>query len=352
MTDEFEVILDRCVADLVAGRATIQSCLRRYPVYADQLGALLKVVERTQTISLPAPLADDKRRVLETRLLRRAGQLRPAPVPQPSLARRPVWRRGFTLALASLIVVFLLFGSVVGASAASVPGDVLYTVKRATEQVRLTLASEPQKVDLYLEFAQRRFQELRILTGRGEVSKDLLVQMSGDTSLVLEQVPALPPQEQQAVLTSLKTFQDQQLQVLEDLASSVQGDTQAAVMAALADSTAKRKQAVELLAGAAPESGPAGNSAGAPSPTLPLPETESSHGNPSAKPDSTDKAGPQGPKATKVPPAVAPQQKPTPRAEHTPPGQSKQSSSQVPPGQAKQLMHQAASEKPTKAPSK
>jgi hypothetical protein len=263
-----------------------------------------------------------------------------------------VWRRRVALALASAIVVFLLLGSAVSVSAASVPGDFLYPVKRATEQVRLTLASEQQQVNLYLEFARQRLQELRTLKDRGEVSKDLLAEISSDTALVLERIPVLPQQNQQALLTSLTYFQDQQLQVLEDMASSVQGDAQTTVREALADSAAKHKQAVDLLAGAASDNNPAAGSPQGSSPTG-VAATRPAQGHPAVKPESTDTAEPQvtvTPRATRVQPSNP--HKSTPEVEHTPPGQVRQSTPQSPPGQVRQSTTQPPPEKPVKTPKK
>jgi hypothetical protein len=352
MPDDFEVILDHCLADTAAGRETIDSCLRRYPAQSGQLAKLLQIAERAREAPPPAPLPLDKRRALESRLLRRAGQLRSKPVLRPTAPRAPVWRRRVALALASAIVVFLLLGSAASVSAASVPGDFLYPVKRATEQVRLTLASEQQQVNLYLEFARQRLQELRILKDRGEVSKDLLAEISSDTALVLERIPVLPRQNQQALLTSLTYFQDQQLQVLEDMASSVQGDAQTTVREALADSAAKHKQAVDLLASAASDNNPAAGSSQGSSPTSAA-ATRPAQGHPAVKPESTDTAEPQvtvTPRATRVQPSNP--HKSTPRVEHTPPGQIRQATPQSPPGQARQSTPHSPPEKPVKTPKK
>ncbi len=336
MPDDFEVILDRCLADMAAGRATIDSCLRRYPAQGEQLAVLLRIAERVRDAPPPAPLPTDKRHALESRLLRRAGQLRSKPAPRPS-----VWPRRVALALASFIVILLLLGSAVSVSAASVPGDFLYPVKRGAEQVRLTLASQQQRVSLYLEFAGQRLQEVRALRERGEVSSDLLAEISSDTAQVLDQIPALPQPTQQALLTSLASFEDQQVQVLEAMASSAQGEAQAAVMAALADSTARHKRALDLLAGAGSHNPPGAGSSQGPNPTGAA-ATQPAQGQPAVKPESTDAAGPRDtatPRATKVLPSNSHES--TPEMEHTPPGQARQSAPQSPPGQARQTTPQS-----------
>ncbi len=315
MPEDFDLILDRCLADIAAGRETIDSCLRRYPAQAGRLAALLELAERVQ--AAPAiPLPDDKRRALETRLLRRAAQLRSKPVNRAAAPRRPLlWRRSFALALASVIAVALLLGTTVSASAASVPGDVLYPVKRATEQVRLAFTPDGQLAELHLEFAQQRLQELNVLQERGEVSEELLTEISNETQLVLERVPTLPQEKQQTVLVALTDFQDQQVKVLEVMASSARGEAQTKVMKALADSAAKQQQAKALLATATPDATPVLSSTQEPEPTIgdePQPP-----GKPTSKPTSTDKPEPQ---AT----VRATQANPQSGADHTPPGQSNQ----------------------------
>jgi hypothetical protein len=338
MPEDFDAILDHCIAEIAAGRETIDSCLRRYPAQADRLAALLAIAQRARTLPSPAPLPMDKRRALESRLIKHAGQLRSKPVSRSTAPQLPLWRRSVALAMASLVAVALLLGSVVGASAASVPGDVLYPVKRTAEQVRLALTPAGQQVDLHLEFAQQRLQELSVLQDRGKVSEELLVEISDETTWVLDRVPALTPDRQQAVLMSLTDFEDQHLKVLEAMASSVKGEEQTKLLSAAADSTAKRQQASNLLMGAASTATPVGGPSPEPQPTS-LEETQPAHGRATARPVVTDKPVPQAtPKATNAPPATP--QKPTPKVEHTPPGQADHATPHSPPP------------KPTKIPKK
>jgi anti-sigma-K factor RskA len=341
MSDDFDSLLDRCLADTTAGRETIDACLRRYPTQAARLAVLLKTAERAQAASLAISLPADKRLALESRLLRRAGQLRSRPAPRAAAPRVPFWRRGFALAVASLVVIVALLGSAVSASASSLPGDILYPVKRAAEQVRLALTVEQQQADLHLQFARQRLQELQQLTDRGEVSPELLDEISSETAAVLEGVPALPQDKRQAVLASLTDFQDQHARVLAVMASAAQGDAQARVMAALADSEAKRKQAAELLERATPPTvvPPDNPPKDVAHPTASKKETRPAHEKPTMKPAPTERP-PQAPaKATKAPPAPPdPPHQPTPKVERTPPGQGKQAESHSPP------------ERPTKVP--
>src|SRR5512136_2850856 len=93
MPDDFDVILDRCVADIAAGRETIDSCLRRYPAQGGQLAVLLQIAAWAREAPPLAPLPIDKRRALEFQLLRRARQLQSKLALRPTVPRAPVWRR-------------------------------------------------------------------------------------------------------------------------------------------------------------------------------------------------------------------------------------------------------------------
>ncbi|MBI5731809.1 MAG: hypothetical protein HY982_00415 [Candidatus Magasanikbacteria bacterium] len=64
------------------------------------------------------------------------------------------------------VIVGLVFGSwvtTVSASYNSLPGDVLYPVKLATESMQTSLASKPQEIKLRMEFASRRAQEVKTI---------------------------------------------------------------------------------------------------------------------------------------------------------------------------------------------
>ena len=142
----------------------------------------------------------------------------------------------------------LIVVTTITTASASVPGDVLYPVKRTTEQVRLALTAGPQQAALHLNLAQERLVELRTLAERREVPTNLLTEISVETAVVLQQIPSLPPEQQQVLLTNLTAFNDQNLQVLQLVAAFATGDTQISVQAALADSTAKQDQAKAMFA--------------------------------------------------------------------------------------------------------
>lgn len=77
-------------------------------------------------------------------------------------------------AAASVLIVFL-FAALTPAMASSVPGDVLYPLKLAAEQVELVFAtSDESQANVYMVHAERRLEEALTLVERGEFDESLV----------------------------------------------------------------------------------------------------------------------------------------------------------------------------------
>lgn len=87
-----------------------------------------------------------------------------------------------TPVFAVMVIVLAIFGgSLLSVSAAerALPGDLLYSVKLATEQARLAMAKNPQdKVKLKTEFTERRVDEMKQVVSSSSASdrKDRVIQ--------------------------------------------------------------------------------------------------------------------------------------------------------------------------------
>jgi hypothetical protein len=101
----------------------------------------------------------------------------------------PQWAAGFyirplTAALTSVLLLFLGFGGfAVSTSGDALPGDWNYSVKRATENVRLTFAfSEGARRDLNIERAGERLYEIQGLADKGRpIGESVLNDLKGET---------------------------------------------------------------------------------------------------------------------------------------------------------------------------
>jgi uncharacterized protein DUF5667 len=173
-TPEIAQILDEAL-ERMAGGASVEECVDAYPQYARDLAPLLhtSAALRLQTATpLPAEL--------EAWLPSGAREFNAiAERVAPRYARRPLVLRSVPLqraAVAATLVVGML-GVADIASAASLPGEPLYTWKRAKEDITLSLTSDPNAlINLHTTYAERRLAELGLLTAPNEPVDPALVE--------------------------------------------------------------------------------------------------------------------------------------------------------------------------------
>lgn len=90
-----------------------------------------------------------------------------APVAPP--ARRRGWSRGglWRSLIAAAVVLSIIAGSAGSAAAASLPGDPIFELKRAVEELQVALAPDAAaRLDLLVEQADRRLNDLGTVAGR------------------------------------------------------------------------------------------------------------------------------------------------------------------------------------------
>lgn len=164
MKDRLSEALEAGLSAIARGE-DLDIWLSRHPNVASELRPILEAAEELS--KLPGE-GIPRQAFLRTRsrILGRAVQLRL----RPPTSRRMSWfpRK----ALAVLVVVAVLFGSTGGlvvASANTLPGDNLYSLKRAVEDLSLSLApSRRLRHDLASTYQQRRLEEYQELVGLGE----------------------------------------------------------------------------------------------------------------------------------------------------------------------------------------
>ncbi len=140
MLQDIAAILETCLEQITAGRATVQECLDQYPDLVGELEPLLRAAERAQTIDRPS-LAPEARARIEARFLAAAESI---PSVQPVRSSRPTialtWRWvAVRLALLCACIFFLGIGLITAAGSA-LPDSPLYPVKRTMEEVWLWLS--------------------------------------------------------------------------------------------------------------------------------------------------------------------------------------------------------------------
>jgi hypothetical protein len=191
--DQLNDTLDICLERLRGGES-VARCLRDYPQLADELAPLLIVSEQARRA--PRPQLNPAARQAVQRQLRNA-------VAGGAARRRATtpWYRMPVLRFAvAMLVVVLALGRGVAAAQYSLPGSPLYPVKRAGEDLRLSLAFKPdQRAALHMDFAQTRLAEtLALLDSQRPADERVLDDLAREYELAWANIELLPAGNAQA----------------------------------------------------------------------------------------------------------------------------------------------------------
>jgi hypothetical protein len=175
-----EGVLDTCLNQLNHG-VTLEACLARHPSLAADLEPLLRVALRIRNVGDDAPPAPPAGlRAGRQRLLSRAAQLQAADHRRSVADRLADWfrlqpavrRSMVTVVMAALLLVVVLGGGAASASANSLPGDVLYPVKRISEEMQLLLTFDWEvKAALQRQLEERRREEAKAIAESQRVAE-------------------------------------------------------------------------------------------------------------------------------------------------------------------------------------
>jgi uncharacterized membrane protein YgcG len=164
---DFEALLEEAISRLERG-GTVEDCLARYPEYAGRLEPLLRMAAFSMRTLAYTEMASEAALVAGKQRFLVAAQGKPAPQTRRSLSLFPLQMRGLVTAALVVLILVVVGGGLVVASAGSLPGDLLYPVKLATEQARLLLTFDVHARDqLLAEFAQERRAEVAAVLEAG-----------------------------------------------------------------------------------------------------------------------------------------------------------------------------------------
>jgi hypothetical protein len=175
MDPQLETKLIDCLDELEQGWP-IERILLRYPDDAALLLPLLETARDLTTLSVEP--SRDGEMASRRKFLTQAQELGSAP------ARRRLIPMRLAVAFASMALAVVLLGTTVGVSASALPGDQLYGVKRAVENLQVSLAPDDMSRDtLAGQFEQKRRDEVSELLARNretEVAFSGVIEAMGD----------------------------------------------------------------------------------------------------------------------------------------------------------------------------
>lgn len=172
MKSKIDELLDVLLVEIRQGKS-IEDCLKAYPEYCEELKPLLYLAKEIEDLPKLEP---DSAAVEETlrkvRTTVRAQQPKQRFSPKRIFALRPAFVRAVVVAILLIVAGW----TTVSLSAKSLPGDVLYPVKRLCEKIQYSLTVTPEgKTELHLIFADRRSTEFIITFREGEqINRELL----------------------------------------------------------------------------------------------------------------------------------------------------------------------------------
>jgi len=228
MSEDLQSSLDRCLDLLREGRS-VEQCLLLFPEVATDLEPLLRVAADLQRTPKPEPRPEAVRTaLLQAGAALPGGAGRRSHTPGARLPGRwwPPGRktvRGWAAAAAAILVLTVGVGT---ASARSVPGDLLYPLKLATERVTFALTTGPErKAELRLSFADRRLGELvRTAQDDGRIDPVLLGRLLNEATLALEDATPADDERYRDLLVRADAFNAYQKRVFERLRPTLPPD--------------------------------------------------------------------------------------------------------------------------------
>ncbi len=232
MEQDIELLLDNCINEMRNGKS-IDECLAKYSQSATggagQLRPLLQLVQQLEILPKPEPAPEAisgtlinighhiAQRSMTSEKLTAVEKLQKKSSIF-NIIRRPKIAWAFSAAFLFLVVLF----SAATISANSVPGDILYPLKLATEKVKflLTFNSE-KKAELRLTFSDKRLQEMiAVFQQSGKLDTTLLKEMLDEAKLALEETK-IPSDTASVFVTKLSHVNAYQKDVLEKIRPQV-----------------------------------------------------------------------------------------------------------------------------------
>jgi hypothetical protein len=190
--NNFDEILEQCLDKLASGDSTLEACLARYPQYADELEPYLAAVKRLQRGRdvMPSPFYAARFR---SELMQRT---------QPPRRRgMPAFFRRMALNVATLVVLVTFVST--GLAQAALPGESLYGLKLASENIWRMVTTDPVGTDI--KISERRVNEY-VAVSTDEVRRARV--LNGYHELLVRLESTKDEDEKARILQALKVHQD------------------------------------------------------------------------------------------------------------------------------------------------
>lgn len=222
MSKDLETILDWCLNEVRKGK-DIEYCLSLHPELASELKPLLLLAKDIEA----TPKLEPRKEAINLTLMRigeAVSTRRKRSTLYEKIFHRPiVIRYALTKALSFALILVVVVWTMGMLSARSLPGDLLYPLKLATEHVKFTLTRNAEgKAELRLTLTGARLEELvKTVEQQGRLDESLLRKLLKEAELALYEARPVEKDRFVLFLTKLNYHTDYQKSVLEQLKPSV-----------------------------------------------------------------------------------------------------------------------------------
>lgn len=258
MDNKLDDVLEECINSIKTGKATIDDCLGCYPDMRGELEPLLRTAVLLQ--QAPKPVLSSSFRISARQHLLSAveakrseqGLLKPS---QMSGFSKGLFRwaslktAAFRVAVVSLVIL-LLGGGTVAASANSMPNSPLYPLKLAVEEGQIIFAfSNRSKAELHIKFAKRRLGETQAMISAKDMggTKKALLAMNDHLKEAQFFTDATSEKDEKELYSKLLQLTERQQKVLETVLTRVPEQARKAINHALEVSKRGHQQAEEAI---------------------------------------------------------------------------------------------------------
>lgn len=244
MSQRFEDILNICL-DRIANGDSIDACLQSYPDQASNLEPLLRTALYTRETYSNIKAGTEFERVARFRFQSYLHTI--TKKGKAGYSGLQLLRHSWIVAIAVVLVLCIASGSTVAASSNSLPGDILYPVKRTTEKVQgfFTFGQEA-KARFHIKLGQRRLNEMQLLEMKGRIiPDDLLAIMNSETEVAVN-ILSKKKDIRSELVYRLITLTDNQKAVLERIEANVPESARLRFREALERSRRAHESAISL----------------------------------------------------------------------------------------------------------
>ena len=205
-----EGILDKCIERLRKGE-TVEAILKDYPEESNLLKSQLGMAKSLFQLKHPEPDMSAVHRTIFKIGSEHGFQ---------GVKRERDCGFRTVLAWAASIILIIMTGTYAAANFAdsSIPGDLLYPVKLASEKVRLALVRTPHgEVEMRIALSERRMQEVIVSTEQGNLHEAVLGAMLDEAGKAVNNIKKLKGMKRTLMLQRVKSLCASHQDVLKEL---------------------------------------------------------------------------------------------------------------------------------------